>query len=52
MTWREHIAGVLGAVIVLVVLTALAIRPLLLSLDLNGGFSTTVAKSASALRNP
>ncbi len=35
------------AVIVLAVLTALAIRPLLLSLDLDRGFSTTAAKGTA-----
>ena len=53
MTWREHIAAVLGAVIVLAVVAAVAIRPLFLSLsslDLQTGFSTTVAKSSTPLR--
>jgi len=48
MTWREHIAAVLGAVIVLAVVAAVATRPLFVSpssLDLQTGFSTTVKKT-------
>jgi hypothetical protein len=48
MTWREHIAGVLGAVIALAVVAAVLTRPFFVRLD-TGTSSTIVAKTPRSL---
>jgi hypothetical protein len=48
MTWQEHIAAVLGAVIVLAVVTAVVTRPLFVGLsnrELKSGLSPTIAET-------
>jgi hypothetical protein len=53
MNWREHIAAVLGAVLVLAVVAAVAVRPLFVNLSspaLKSDFSTTIAKTLTPPR--
>jgi hypothetical protein len=53
MNWREHLAAVLGAIIILACVVAVAMRPLivgLVSIEFTTRLSTTVAKTPAGLK--